>query len=150
MGGATNIRSFRLRHEMLRPTAAQIMGLDTETLSDQPVSVTSISLTQLGTQPTLGGERQRLALLSRTGLALTGEMQTYAQAAVDRSSWAVMAEGEVSTVDYGAILRAKRTVDVNGAGRLFSGTYFVESVLHSIVGSGYTQRFVLRRNALGL
>ncbi|MCX6674680.1 MAG: contractile injection system protein, VgrG/Pvc8 family [Methanothrix sp.] len=150
MAGATNVRAFRLRHEMLRPTAAQITGLDTETLSDQPASATSISLPALGSQPTLGSERQRLVLLSRTGLALTCELQTYAQAEVDRASWAIKAEGEVGTVDYGSILRAKRTVDVHGAGQLFSGTYFVESVLHSIDGSGYTQRFVLRRNALGL
>jgi hypothetical protein len=150
MGMKTNVRSFHLRHEMLRPTAARLEGLDTETLSDQRASVTGISQTMLGQEPALGQDRQRLVLLSRTGLALTGELQTYAQAVVDRSSWAVMAEGEVNTVDYGAVLRAKRTVALNGAGRLFSGTYLVERVLHTIDGSGYIQRFTLRRNAIGL
>jgi hypothetical protein len=39
---------------------------------------------------------------------------------------------------------------VRGAGRQFSGTYYVQKVLHTLTGDGYTQRFTLRRNALGL
>lgn len=77
-------------------------------------------------------------------------MQTYAQAVVDRSAWAITADGELNTVAYGGLLRAKRPVNVRGAGRQFSGTYYVEKVLHTISGEGYTQRFTLRRNALGL
>jgi hypothetical protein len=77
-------------------------------------------------------------------------LQTYAQGVVDRSTWAISAEGELNTVAYGGLLRAKRTVLVRGAGSLYSGTYFVERVLHTFTGSGYTQRFTLKRNALGL
>jgi phage protein D len=73
-----------------------------------------------------------------------------AQAEVDRSSWAITAEGEVNTVAYGDVLRAKRPVLVRGAGPQFSGTYYVQSVTHTINGDGYKQRFSLKRNALGL
>jgi hypothetical protein len=84
------------------------------------------------------------------GLSESGELQTASQAEVDRSAWAITAEGEVNTVAYGAVLRAKRPIMVRGAGRQFSGTYYVERVLHSFTGDGYTQQFSLRRNADGL
>jgi phage protein D len=83
-------------------------------------------------------------------MAQTGELQALAQAVVDRSAWAISAQGELNTLAYGGVLRAKRPVEVRGAGRQFSGTYYVEKVLHSFSGDGYTQRFELRRNAIGL
>ncbi len=150
MGQATNVNSFNARYDMLRPTTAQVTGLDIETQSDQPAQVQSLGLMEQGSKPALNGDRPRRVLLSRTSLAQTGELQTYAQAVVDRSAWAITADGELHTVAYGGILRAKRPVNVRGAGRQFSGIYYVEKVLHTFTGDGYTQRFTLRRNALGL
>ena len=90
-------------------------------------------------------------LLSQHGMAQSGEMQRYAQAVVDRSSWSIVAEGELNTVAYGGVLKAKQPVMVRGAGREFSGRYYVERVLHIIESDGtYRQRFTLRRNAVGL
>ena len=66
------------------------------------------------------------------------------------SAWAIIAEGELNAAVYEGILRAKRTVNVRGAGSLYSGTYHVNRVLHTFSGDGYTQRFELRRNAIGL
>lgn len=150
MGPATNVNSFNARYDMLRPTTAQVTGLDIESQDDQPARVESLALTGLGKKPALNGDRPRRVLLSRTGLAQTGELQTYAQAVVDRSAWAITTDGELNTVAYGGILRAKRPVNVRGAGRQFSGTYYVEKVTHTFSGEGYTQRFTLRRNALAL
>lgn len=150
MGLATNVNSFNARYDMLRPTRAQVIGLDIESQDDQPAKVESMALAGLGKEPALNGDRPRRVLLSGTGLALTGELQTYAQAVVDRSAWAITADGELNTVAYGGILRAKRPVNVRGAGKQFSGTYYVQRVTHTFSGDGYTQRFTLRRNALAL
>jgi phage protein D len=150
MGQATNVNKFKARYDMLRPTTAQVIGLDVESRSDQPAQAENASQRVLGGASALGGERPRKVLLSQTGLAETGELQTLAQAVVDQSSWAITAEGELNTVAYGGVLRAKRPVEVRGAGRQFSGTYYVERVLHVIRSEGYSQRFSLRRNASGL
>ena len=150
MGEATNVNSFNARYDMLRPTTAQVTGLDIGTQSDQSAQVESLTFRELGSEPSLNGDHPRKVLLSQTGLAETGELQTYAQAVVDRSGWAITADGELNTVAYGRLLRAKRLVNVRGAGRRFSGPYYVEKVLHTFGGDGYTQRFALRRNALGL
>ena len=150
MGEATNVNSFNARHDMLRPTTARATGLDIGTRSDQPAQAESLSLRELGSEPSLNGGRRRRVLLSQMGLAETGELQTYAQAVVDGAGWAITADGELNTVAYGGLLRAKRPVLVRGAGPQFNGTYFVQRVLHTFSGNSYTQRFTLYRNATGL
>lgn len=150
MGTATNVNSFQGRNDMIRPALAVANNLQISDQSDQNADASESALTNLGNSTTTTADRPRTVLISNTGLSETGELQTYAQAVVDRSAWSIRAEGELSTVTYGSILRAKRPVNVRGAGRQFSGTYYVEKVLHRISDEGYTQKFTLRRNALGV
>ena len=150
MGEATNINSFTVRNDMMQPTTVQVTGLDIESGSEQPAQAESSSQRPLGAGPAINGDRPRRRLLSRTGMAQASELQAHAQAVTDRSAFAITADGELNTVAYGGILRAKRPVLVRGAGRQLSGTYYVEKVLHSFRGDSYTQRFTLRRNAVGL
>ena len=150
LGEATNINNFEARFDMLQPVVADAAGLAIGSQADQSASISNVSQSELGSDSVVNGSQQRRVLLSHTGLAETGELQTYAQAVVDQSAWAIIAEGELNTVAYGNVLRAKRPVLVRGAGRQFSGTYYVEKVQHLITGEGYTQHFTLRRNATGL
>ena len=150
MGDATNVNSFDLRFDMLKPAVASVKNVDVATREDQPADVDSQSAEDLGSGAAVPSDRPRRVLLSRTGLSKAGELQALAQSVVDRSSWAVSAEGELSSATYGAVLRAKRPVNVRGVGRQFSGTWFVERVLHTFTGEGYVQRFTLRRNATGV
>lgn len=150
LGEATNVNAFTASYDMLRPTTARVVGLDIESQSDQPADIDRLKISTLGKAPTLGGNRIRHVLLGQTGLAQTGELQTLAQATVDRFAWAIQADGELNTVAYGGLLRAKRPIQVRGAGLRFSGTYYVERVLHTFTSDGYVQQFTLRRNALGV
>ena len=150
MADATNVNSFSARFDMLSAATAHTAGVDIETRSPQKADVDDSSLESLGAEPTLSEESPRTVLLSESGLSQTDELTTFAQAVVDRSTWAVTADGELNTVAYGGVLRARRIVLVRGAGLVFSGRYYVERVLHTFGGEGYTQRFTLRRNASGL
>lgn len=150
MGEATNVNSFNARYDMLRPAAARVTGLDTESQEDQPAEARETGISAMGRDTVMAQERPREILLTQTGLSQTGELQTLTQSVTDRSAFAISANGELNTVAYGAILRAKRPVEVRGAGRQFSGTYYVEQVQHTFTGDSYTQRFSLRRNAIGL
>jgi len=150
MGADSNVNAFTARYDMLAAASARAFGIAAADQSDQEAEIDSASLTALGTETPHGGSDPRVVLLSRTGLSETGELQTLAQAVVDRSAWAVRATGELNTAAYGGVLRARRPVNVRGAGQVLSGTYYVEKVLHNITGEGYVQRFALRRNALGL
>ena len=150
MGDATNVNSFNARFNNIGPVKAKASNIDIESKDDQSSDVDEQALTDLGNTPSLGSDKPGQILLTGTGLSSTAELQTVAQAEVDRASWAITADGEVNTVAYGNILRAKRLVLVRGAGPEFSGTYYVQSVTHIINGEGYSQKFSLKRNASGL
>lgn len=150
MRDATNVNSFNARFDMLRPVTAQAANLDVESRENQKAQVVNSRLTALGRETALPAQRQRRVLLCQTGLVRTGESQTHAQAVVDQSALAITAEGELNTVAYGGLMRAKRPIEVRGAGTQFSGTYYVERVHHILTPDSYKQSFTLRRNAAGL
>jgi phage protein D len=150
MRDATNVNSFNARYDMLQPTTARATNLDVQDQSDQQADIAGSKQSALGKKGALESQRQRRVLPSRTGLVRSGELQAYTQALVDRSALAITADGELNTVAYGGILRAKRPIAVRGAGQQFSGTYYVERVHHVLTADSYRQSFTLRRNALGL
>ena len=152
MGAATNVNKFRARFDMLSPATAKAATIDPDDASAQSGQAEEGSETGgMGDAPSVPADRPRRVLPSQLGMAQAGEVQLFTQALVDRSSWSLLAEGEVSTVAYGGILKAKQPVMVRGVGRQFSGRYYVDRVLHTISGDGsYTQKFNLRRNATGL
>jgi phage protein D len=150
MRDATNVNSFNARNDMLQPATAEATNRDVESREDQQSEATTSALPALGQQSSLASSQQRRVLPSRTGLARTGELRTYAQAVADRSALSITADGELNTVAYGGLMRAKRPIMVRGAGRQFSGTYYVQRVHHVFTAESYTQSFTLARNATGL
>lgn len=147
-GELTNVTTFRVRHQLLRPAAAAVRGVDARTVQRQMTSVSTTQNTELGRESLLGADPARTVAVRNDALSQTGELQTFAQASVDRSAWAVTVEGELDTAVYGAALDIGQTVLVRGAGATHSGTYFVDRVKHVIDGEDYAQRFTLRRNAV--
>jgi phage protein D len=150
MRDATNVNSFNASFDMLRPASAQATNLDVDSRERQQAQVAGSRMKTLGRETALAAERQRRVLPSGTGLTRTGELQAYTQALADQSALAITANGELNTVAYGGLLRAKRPILVRGAGQQFSGTYYVEMVQHILTPDSYKQNFTLRRNALGL
>ncbi len=151
-GSATNVDKFRARFDMLGPAVAQGTTIDADDGSTQPGDATEATQTSaMGAAATTPADRPRKVLLSGLGMSQSAEVQRYAQSVVDRSSWSIHADGELSTVSYGGVLRAKQPVMVRGVGQEFSGRYYVERVLHTIGGDGtWMQKFTLHRNAIGL
>jgi phage protein D len=152
MGSATNVNRFRAKYDMLGPAKAKASTIDPSDKSVQKSQADDATQADgMGEQATVPSDRPRTVLLSGLGMAQSGEVQRFAQSVVDKSSWSIVAEGEVNTVAYGGTLKAKKPVMVRGVGRQFSGRYYVERVLHQIGADGtYTQKFTLRRNATGL
>lgn len=150
MGDATNVNSFQANFDMLQATTARAANVDVHSSDQQSTDSDSAEDKSLGSASTVPADNPRQVLMSGTGLTDIGELQTAAQAEVDRSAFAITAEGEVNTVAYGDVLRAKRPVLVRGAGKQFSGIYYVQRVTHTFTGDGYTQHFSLKRNASGL
>ena len=64
---------------------------------------------------------------------------------------AVTATGEVDTVRYGSVLRARRLVGVRGVGINYDGFYYVAKVVQEIdvQQNKATQTFTLKREGTG-
>lgn len=150
-GDATNVERFTARYEMLRPTAAESGGVGIAARTVERGRAASASETLLGKQGTLDAvEPQPLVRPSGTGLNDAGELERYCQGVTDHSTWAIVASGSLHAAAYGKPLRARRPVNVRGAGGLYSGTYLVRRVIHTFENELYRQQFELTRNALQL
>ena len=150
MGAETNVAEFRVSYDMTQPTTVIASGLDAGTKAPQPALAPAPLGVPMGLEPTL------LRILpppivrpADTGLMRSSELQTAAQAIVNESSLAVRASGTVEASV--GILRPGGIVNVRGAGRVFSGSYYLTHVSHLVSrDGGHTQRFEALRNAVTL
>lgn len=73
-----------------------------------------------------------------------------AQATTDLSTDDVVTvSGELDSLQYGEILRARGIVALRGVGFTYGGDYYVKSVSHEISVGQYKQRFTLTREGTG-
>ena len=146
--------------ERQRPLNVKTQQMDIKANSPNLAQVSDTALTKLGDSDAnklIGGAigslvtakdapAQMLILGSPTSDA--AELKTIAQAVRDEAGWLITASGEVNSDAYQAVLRPRRLVLIKGAGKSFSGKYYVTRVIHQINASGnYTQKFDARRNA---
>ena len=142
MGPHTNVESLDFDFDALLPAKPQINTLDVSkrTLAEVAIppslskSITGEPATAWRT--TLPADTARLTPAQAEMVALTHVME---------SADAVKFRGELHTVRYGHILRARRLVGVRGVGMNYNGNYYVKQVTHHISRGKYTQSFVLSR-----
>jgi hypothetical protein len=85
----------------------------------------------------------------RTTGGLTYEQAiNQAQSETDKSMDVITANGELDTLRYGDILRARGLVGLRGVGFQYDGYYYVKSVTHQIRRGDYKQSFTLTRDGL--
>src|SRR5215213_3896662 len=145
-GPAAETTSYRRGTSGLRQVTAAEQQRGAEPKAPQPAVAPASIQPPMGIQPTL--TRVLPPPIVRpvdTGLVHTSDLQTLALAIADRSSFAIVAEGEVGPAV--GILRPGGVVNVRGAGRTYNGSYFVTRVTHTITRDDYRQRFEAVRNA---
>jgi len=77
------------------------------------------------------------------------ELTQRAQSVLIEAGWFVRCQGTADAIRLGSILRAGTVVQLNAAGSVHSGKYYVWSVHHKITAEKHTMDFVLVRNAVG-
>ena len=87
--------------------------------------------------------------MQQPGGATLAEVQTRAQAKANELAWKITAEGELDGALYEHVLMTHKTVNVDGIGDYYGGTYYVDEVQHRFFAEGYRQKFKLLRNATG-
>jgi hypothetical protein len=150
MGPQTNVDTpIHFHFNALGPSTPEISIIDP--LSKRTIQVqlpTSFlpSLTSNPAQPlrkTFSRDSANLSLAQAILQTLTSASET---------ADTIEANGEVDAVRYGQALRARRLVDVRGAGQSYNGTYYIRQVTHDIKirpRGDYKQRFFLTRDGRG-
>jgi phage protein D len=158
-GDQSNLVSFSARITGHRPVAVKVAQIDIETNAVNTAQVTDTKLAKLGKQDAnalIGGPLPKLVRPADTAAQMLflgpptsnqTELQTIAQAVRDEAGWFIAAHGEINSDAYRSVLRPHRLVQVRGAGKTHSGTYYVTKVVHEFGGDGsHKQTFEARRN----
>ncbi len=146
MDSFSNVNTLSFSHDALTPTEAEgsIVEPITKTIIPLP-SLPSLRIPPLAAKPTPA----RRKVLVRCA-ANKNPSQAATTAAASNAPESVRGEGELDTLRYGSVLRARRPVGVRGAGHSYDGDYYVRKVTHVITsGVSYTQRFTISREGPG-
>jgi phage protein D len=77
------------------------------------------------------------------------ELRLRAQSLLRESGWFVRCQGQADAGQLGAVMRVGQIVQVEAAGSLNSGKYYVWSVHHTFTAEAHQTAFKLQRNAVG-
>lgn len=150
MASATNVTRLDFSQDTRAAFTTQGVSLQegSHQKSDDDVSPpTQFDIDKLASDDTPFNER--IVLMREIAKYTTSRADLRAKELMKARFNAVKANGEVDTVRYGHIMRAGGVVGVRGAGALYNGDYYVESVKHIIERGKYTQSFTLTREGLG-
>jgi phage protein D len=147
MGAATNVSTLRFSNDSLAPVEASGNFVE-------PVTKTSIPVPQLPSLrvPPLASSSapaKRRVLMRNTANQNPAQAAASALSAVSRAPEPVKGEGELDSVRYGSVLRARRPIGLRGAGLSYNGNYYVKRVRHIITRGSYKQQFTLSREGTG-
>lgn len=152
MGAATNVKSIQVSLDALAPVGTKGSMLEPNTRTTLPVpALPSLRIPPLVSSPT---PSRRTTLMRETANQDAAQAAATMLAAAMRAPESVSCDGELETVRYGSVLRARRLTAVRGLGFTHDGLYYVRRVTHSISpaiagAATYTQRFSLTREGTG-
>lgn len=147
LGPDSNVASFSAEFDALRPLTAKAASISfpsNETITAQAQSAAIAALGDTAVHDALTQTGSALLVRTRDEQA---DIEAAAQAAVDLSTWAYSARGEVDVDRYAGVLTPYQVVSVAGVGGYLSGSYLVSRVTHRLSDAGYKQQFALVRNA---
>jgi phage protein D len=159
----SNLRSFSVRLNGQRPLSVKMQQIDVKSNEPNTAQAGHMKRAKLGAQDlkdlvagALGGlvtPQDALAQMLLLGPPTSDptELKTLAQAVRDDAGWCIVGQGEINSEAYQTVLRPRRLVMIKGAGKPYSGKYYVTRVVHELSDDGaYTQKFEAVRNARDL
>jgi hypothetical protein len=148
---AWTVDSLDLEWDIARPTevlAAQALFDDSDE-DGTSVDVTDSGLDLLDDQGLSDFAGKTMSVLLTAPVDGADELNLRAQSLLREAGWFVRCSGQADVSRLNAVLRVGTVVQINGAGALNSGKYFVWSVRHTIDKEAHKMNFVLVRNAIG-
>lgn len=146
MGAASNLKSLSFSQDSMLPVQTEGGGI---ILFGQQIPIPPIPPLRAPPFVTTPTPVLRTVLMRTAANQSAADATTAALAAAFNSPDSVNGSGEIDTIRYGNILRARKLVNVRGAGLSYDGTYYVKSVTHTITRTDYKQSFSISREGTG-
>jgi hypothetical protein len=147
---SANVQSLTFSWDVIRPTAVVAEAL---VRAKDPVQgdAQQSGLSLLDQRPLAdfaGDSRVTKVRLTAT-VDDAGELRRRSESLLREAGWFVRCEGETDLASLPRVPRVGTIVEIDGAGKLHSGKYFVWNVRHTIAADSHRIAFVLVRNAVG-
>jgi hypothetical protein len=152
MGADTNVvGSISFQNNSVSPTMVRGSIIDRITGAKVPIMTFASTRPPLSTQPAwlVNQPNVRIKQFKGDGGVSVIQAMSEAQGETDRSVHVLTGTGELDAARYGSILRARRLVQVRGAGVQHDGLYYVKNVTHKIKRGEYRQSFTITRDGYG-
>ena len=146
-GPSADLASLHLVHDALAPVGTTGSFLEPFTGTILPIP----ALPSLRIPPLVASPAQPLRTILTRDTANRNPLQAAlaALASATNAPDAVTAQGEIDTIRYGNVLRARRLVGIRGPGKSYDGYYYVRSVTHTLTPGNYKQSFQVSREGTG-
>lgn len=146
-GPSSNLKSLHFAQDALAPVNTSGTFVEPITKTAIPIpQLPSLRIPPLALSPT---PALRTVLMRDTSNQNPAQAATSALAAATNAPDAVTGEGEIDSIRYGHVLRARKLVGVRGAGMSYDGNYYVRRVTHTITIGDYKQSFSISREGTG-
>jgi hypothetical protein len=147
MGDATNLRSISFTNDALAPVASK--GTYIEPFSKTEIPIPAMPPLRIPPLAAMQTVPRRQTILTQAANLDSIAAVIAAVAASTSAPESVSGQGEIDSVRYGHVLRARALVGVRGVGLSYDGPYYVQRVAHSITLGDYRQSFSLSRDGTG-
>jgi hypothetical protein len=147
MGFRTNVDRLNFSNDALAPVGTR--GTFVEPIFKLPIPIPQLPSLRIPPLSSSPAPALRTVQLRESANESAATAATTAVAAVTRAPEAIEANGEVDSVRYGKVLRARKLVGVRGAGTSYDGFYYVRKVTHTLRPGEYRQSFTLSREGTG-
>ena len=146
-GPSANLKSLNFSQDALAPVSPSGSFVEPITKTAIPIpQLPSLRIPPLALSPTA---TLRTVLMRDTANQNPAQAATSALAQSTNSPDSVTGDGEIDSVRYGNVLRARKLVGVRGAGLFYDGNYYVKRVTHTITRGDYKQSFTVSREGTG-
>jgi hypothetical protein len=147
MGFFTNVKRLNFSNDALSPESPK--GSITEPITKMSLPIPSLPSLKIPPLSSSPAPAKRKTLLRETANQNPISAAITALATATNTPDPVKGNGELDTVRYGSVLRARKLVGVRGVGASYGGNYYVRSVKHAIARDSYTQQFTISREGTG-
>jgi hypothetical protein len=146
-GPSGNLKSLHFTQDALAPVSTSGTFVEPITKTAIPIPpLPSLRIPPLALSPTAA---LRKVLMRDTSNQNPAQAATSALAQATNTPDAVSGSGEIDAIRYGHVLRARKLVNIRGAGWAYDGAYYVKSVTHTIARGDYKQSFAVSREGTG-